>query len=131
MTPETATPKRECGACRSDFIADGHYARQLRKIRLLYRDRRDALVGALTGELGDLLAVAVPEAGLHPAAWFPSDKSARLVALPRSTSGLALAPMSRDSPRPLQRDGLLFGFASASPDALRAGVQALALALKQ
>src|SRR2546421_4631283 len=35
----------------ADFIAAGHFARHLRKMRVQYRERRDALVDALTREL--------------------------------------------------------------------------------
>ena len=44
--------------------------------------------------------------------------------------GLHMLPITQFSLRSLQRDGLLLGFASASPQELRAGVQTLALALQ-
>jgi hypothetical protein len=37
--------------------------------------------------------------------------------------------LAQSGQRTFQRDGLLFGFASSSPEELRAGVKALALAL--
>jgi GntR family transcriptional regulator/MocR family aminotransferase len=71
----------------------------------------------------------VPEAGMHLAAWLPEGISAQGVIQQASACGLHISPLSQFSLRPLQRDGLLFGFASASPDELRAGVKTLALAL--
>jgi GntR family transcriptional regulator/MocR family aminotransferase len=114
----------------ADFIAEGHLARHVRKMRLLYLERRNALVGALTQELGDMLDIVVPEAGLHLAAWLPSGLSAQAAIQQAEAMGLRLLPLSRFSLQPLQRDGLLFGFANASPDELRAGVKTLALALR-
>jgi GntR family transcriptional regulator/MocR family aminotransferase len=114
----------------ADFLAEGHFARHLRKMRLLYLERRNALVDALTRELGDLLDVTVPEAGLHLAAWLPSGMSAQIATQRAAAHGLHLLPISHFSLRPLQRDGVLLGFASASPQELRAGVQTLALALR-
>jgi GntR family transcriptional regulator / MocR family aminotransferase len=114
----------------ADFLAEGHFARHLRKMRLLYAERRNALVDALTRELGDLLDVTVPEAGLHLAAWLPSSMSAHAATQQAAAHGLHILPISHFSLRPLQRDGVLLGFASASPEELRAGVQTLALALR-
>jgi GntR family transcriptional regulator/MocR family aminotransferase len=114
----------------ADFLAEGHFARHLRKMRLLYLERRNALVDALARELGDLLDVTVPEAGLHLAVWLPSGMSAHTATQQAAAHGLHLLPISHFSLRPLQRDGVLLGFASASPEELRAGVQMLALALR-
>jgi DNA-binding transcriptional MocR family regulator len=49
----------------ADFISEGHFARHVRKMRLVYGERRDALVDGLTRELGGALDVTVPEAGIH------------------------------------------------------------------
>ncbi|GHO71489.1 hypothetical protein KSC_103810 [Ktedonobacter sp. SOSP1-52] len=46
----------------ADFIAEGHFARHLRKMRGLYRERRNALIEALTQEFGEMLDIIVPEA---------------------------------------------------------------------
>ena len=114
----------------ADFMAEGYFARHVRRMRLLYRERRNALVEALTRELGNRLDITVPEAGLHLVAWLPSGMSAQAAAHRAAAYGLHVLPISQFSLRPLQRDGLLLGFASASPQELRAGVQTLASALQ-
>ena len=114
----------------ADFMVEGYFARHVRRMRLLYRERRNALVDALTRELGDMLDVTVPEAGMHLVAWLPSGMSAQAAAQRAAASGLHMLPISHFSLRSLQRDGLLLGFASASPQELRAGAQTLALALQ-
>ena len=114
----------------TDFIVEGHYARHLRKMRVLYLERRNALVDALTRELGDTLEVSIPEAGLHLVAWLPSGKSAQVAAHRAEAAGLHIQPIAQSNLRPLQRDGLLFGFATASPEESRKGVKTLALALQ-
>jgi GntR family transcriptional regulator/MocR family aminotransferase len=113
----------------ADFIAEGHFARYVRRMRPLYQARRDALVEALRRELGGLLEVVVPQAGLNLAAWLPAGPCGRAVAACVVEHGLALPTLSQFSVRPLERDGWLFGFAGASPEALRAGVRALARAV--
>jgi GntR family transcriptional regulator/MocR family aminotransferase len=113
----------------ADFITEGHFARHLRKMRGLYKERRDALVEALTQELGDIIEITVPDAGMHLVAWLPERMSAWDVARQASAHGLHILPLSPSSQSPLQHDGLLFGFASASPEELRAGVKTLAQVL--
>ena len=114
----------------ADFLVEGYFARYLRKMRQLYKERRDALVEALKRELGDQLDIAVPEAGMHLAAWLSSGMSTQAVVRRASESGLHLLPISAFSSRHLKRDGLVLGFANSSPQELRAGVHTLALVLK-
>ena len=114
----------------TDFLTEGYFARHIRRMRQVYKERRDALVDALTRELGTRLEVSVPEAGMHLAIWLPAGMSAQAVAERATASGLHLLPISAFSQRPLQRDGLVVGFATSSPQELRAGVHTLALVLK-
>src|SRR6266700_1781704 len=114
----------------ADFMAQGYFARHIRTMRQLYKERRNALVDALARELGTRLEVTVPEAGMHLVVWLPKGMSAQAVARRAAASGLHILPISHFSPRSLQRDGLVLGFASASPQELRAGVQMLSLALQ-
>lgn len=114
----------------ADFITEGHFARHLRKMRLLYAERRDALVNALERELGELLEVTAPEAGMHLIAQLALGVSGEMVVSRAAERGLRIQPVSRSSLRPLARDMLLFGFAADTPDELRAGAHALAQALR-
>lgn len=114
----------------ADFIAEGHFARHLRRMRLLYQERRDALAEALLRDLDDLLEVGASEAGMHLVAWLPVGMSARTVARQASTRDLSLLPIIASDPQESGREGLLLGFASDSPDALRVGVHALAGVLR-
>lgn len=114
----------------ADFIAEGHFARHLRKMRLLYLERRNALVKSLTRELGDILDVTVPEAGMHLVAWLPPGVSARAVADLAAARGLHISFITESSLRAQPREGLLLGFASAASEELQAGVKNLALALR-
>ncbi len=115
----------------ADFMTEGQYARYLRRMRPRYQARRDALVAALREELGDVLDVVVPQAGLNLAAWLPAGMDGQAVAGRVAAQGLILPTLSQFSQRPLERDGWVFGFAGASPDALRAGVRVLARAVRR
>ncbi len=114
----------------TDFLTEGHFARHLRKMRLLYLERRNVLVDALTRELGAMLDIGVPEAGMHLVVWLPDSIRAQTVADLVVAHGLYVQPISRFNLQPPQRDGLLLGFASATPQMLRAGVKTLAQVLR-
>ena len=114
----------------ADFMAEGQFARYVRKMRLLYLERRNALVAALSGGPAGILDVVVPEAGLHLAAWLQEGVSAQAVVEQAAVHGLNVSSLARYAERPLQRDGLMLGFACASPDELRAGVHTLERALR-
>ena len=50
----------------SEFLAGGHFARHLNKVRNAYRQRRDALVNALrSSHLADKINIVGDNAGLH------------------------------------------------------------------
>src|SRR5258708_34110186 len=56
----------------ADFMAEGYFARHVRRMRQLYKERRDALIDALTRERGTRLDITVPEPGMPPFVWLPS-----------------------------------------------------------
>lgn len=114
----------------ADFITEGHYARRLRRTRLLYLQRRDALYQALTETLGAKMEVDLPDAGMHLVAWLSDSLRAGDVANRAAAVGLSIMPIIGSEERPLPREGLLFGFAGAPPDELREGVRLLAKALR-
>jgi GntR family transcriptional regulator/MocR family aminotransferase len=118
------------------FMAEGHFAAHLRRMRRLYAARQEALLAAVARHLGGLLDVQPAAAGMHlvatPAAGLGIDDrtaSARAAAAgidaPALSSFLAAAA-------PAERDvqGLLLGFAAVPEDQVDAAVQRLAAALQ-
>jgi GntR family transcriptional regulator/MocR family aminotransferase len=114
----------------ADFVMRGELDRHLRRMRVLYRHRRDALV--------DALAVALPEAdvcgiaaGLHATVRLPDgdDEQACLAAARRR--GVELEVMARyrlqSQPHP---PTLVLGYAHLPEPTIRAGVVALADAIR-
>ncbi|GCE28844.1 GntR family transcriptional regulator [Dictyobacter alpinus] len=114
----------------TDFIVEGHFARYLRKMRAMYLERRNTLITALTQELGGLLEITTPEAGMHLVAWLPQDMSGEYIIKQTTQQGLPILSLSTYSLRPLQRDALVLGFATSTPKELQTGVQKLARALR-
>ncbi|GCE24254.1 MocR-like pyridoxine biosynthesis transcription factor PdxR [Dictyobacter kobayashii] len=115
----------------TDFIVEGHFARHLRKMRLLYLERRNTLVDALKQRLGDMLDVVVPEAGMHLVAWLPTGMDIGNVVQQAARHGLPITPVAQSSQEPAPRQGLVLGFASATPEELQADVKILARTLRE
>jgi GntR family transcriptional regulator/MocR family aminotransferase len=60
ICPPTAT-----AAALAEFIAQGHFARHLRRTAALYRERRSVLIEALHDAFGTRLKILGAEAGMH------------------------------------------------------------------
>lgn len=115
----------------ADFFAEGHFARYVRKMRGRYLERRNALVDAIRRELGSVLDVVAPEAGMHLVAWLPTGVDGQTITNAAAAYGLRILPVSRFCLNPPPRDGLVLGFAGNTPWQLRAGVHQLARAIRE
>jgi GntR family transcriptional regulator / MocR family aminotransferase len=93
------------------FIAEGHFERHLRRMRVLYRERRDALVDALRAELGDAVVVQGAEAGMQLVVWLPSGTDASDVQRRAAARGLDVIPVSAFAIDRVVRPGLVLGYA--------------------
>jgi GntR family transcriptional regulator/MocR family aminotransferase len=80
----------------AEFIGSGQFARHVRRMRRLYRQRRDALVAALGRHLGPVATVHGGQAGMHLALRLHdgrlSDTALSAAALER---GIVVPPLSR------------------------------------
>ncbi|HWC75023.1 MAG TPA: PLP-dependent aminotransferase family protein [Gemmatimonadales bacterium] len=115
----------------SDFIAEGHFARHLRRMRLLYAERREALLEALRSELGDDVEIVGSSAGLEVVAYLPPSVNDRAVAKLALPLGVELLPLSRYCIRPPARGGLVLGFAAVSAARSRKAAPLLRMAIDQ
>jgi GntR family transcriptional regulator/MocR family aminotransferase len=111
------------------FIAEGHLAQHVRRMRVLYRRRRTALLEALQREAADLFEIGASEAGLHLAVRFRDGRDDRAAAETARAAGLSVMPLSRYAiARPVS--GLVLGFAAFQEDELAAAVQRLVKTLR-
>jgi GntR family transcriptional regulator/MocR family aminotransferase len=115
----------------TDFIREGHYDRHLRRMRQLYRHRRDLLHRELRNHLGGLLDVCAPEIGTQLVGWLPPGIDDRRATALAAAVGIKVLPFSQFSLEPLQRGGLVFGFAGTDEETIQLGVRKLAGALAQ
>ena len=109
----------------ADFVTRGEFDRHLRRMRPVYRRRRDTLLAALARHLPWLEPAGV-SAGLHLVTWLPPhlDEAAVVGAARRAGVGLdAVGPYRITHPGP---GGLIFGYATVSERAITEGVARLA-----
>jgi GntR family transcriptional regulator/MocR family aminotransferase len=116
-------------AILAEFIAEGHLVQHIRRMRVLYRRRRAALLAAIERHAGDLLTPRLSEAGLHVAAEFRDGRDDRAAAEAARAAGLTVAPLSRYAVG-RRLSGLLLGFAAFPEAELETAVQRLAKALR-
>ncbi len=96
----------------ADFIREGHFARHIRRMRTLYRDRRSVLVESIRKEFGTTAQIIGAEAGLHLAVLFPELKSDVEVATKAARHEVWLWPLSPAYVSKRSRQGFILGFGS-------------------
>jgi GntR family transcriptional regulator/MocR family aminotransferase len=109
----------------ADLITRGEFDRHLRRMRPVYRRRRDALLAALGLRLPWLQPSGV-SAGLHLVTWLPPhlDEATVVDAAARAGVGIeGVGPYRISNPGP---GGLIFGYATVNEQAIAEGVDILA-----
>lgn len=116
-------------ATLADFIAEGHFARHIRRMRALYAERQAVLIDAVSHDLGGRLEIAPAETGMHLVAWLPKGMDDVAVSKKAAAHQVETAPLSSYSLSPLKRGALLLGYGGVNAMEIRAGVRRLAQAL--
>ena len=79
-------------AVLSDFIEDGHFARHIRRTRMLYAERQAALLDVAPRELAGRLDVPAAGAGMHLVGWLPPGIRDRAAAQAAARHGVMAPP---------------------------------------
>ena len=97
------------------FISEGHLAAHLRRTRLLYAGRREALLAAAERHLGGLLAIAPDPGGMHliakPVGALAKTFDDVAVTKEAAAAGLVVQPLSVCYAGRPKRHGLILGYA--------------------
>ncbi|GLZ60793.1 MULTISPECIES: MocR-like pyridoxine biosynthesis transcription factor PdxR [Micromonospora] len=114
----------------ADFLTRGEFDRHLRRMRPVYRRRRDALLAALRARLPELEPVGVA-AGQHVVAWLPQDLDEASVVAAAARRGLVVQGVSRYRVSPAGLGGLIFGYATLTERSIADGMEVLAAAIAE
>jgi GntR family transcriptional regulator / MocR family aminotransferase len=112
----------------ADFLSRGEFDRHLRRMRPIYRSRRDALLKALAQHLPGLEPAGIA-AGLHMVAWLPPDLDEATVIAAAAREGVAVAGVRPYRLSPAPRGGLIFGYSNLNERAIADGATRLARAI--
>src|SRR5262249_4595050 len=82
-------------AVAAEFLAEGHFAAHIRRMRALYREQRDALAQTLIRRAGEHLHVDVPDQGMHLIAYLKNGASDMQIEEEAKRAGIVLRAMSR------------------------------------
>lgn len=113
-------------AALSDFIRHGHFARHIRRMKVLYRERRTALIAAIDKHIGSRMHIVGADAGMHLVGLLPANVKDVAVAESAAAAGLSAIPLSSCYLKTPRRGGLILGYANTDAMQMRDSVQQLA-----
>jgi GntR family transcriptional regulator/MocR family aminotransferase len=117
-------------AVLTDFIREGHFARHIRRMRMLYMDRRKALINALHIQMGDMTEVIGAEAGMHLVALLPHGTNDVAVSRKAAEKGISAIPLSSCYLTPPARGGLILGYGGANARQIHDGIRKLRMSVQ-
>ncbi|GAC1439851.1 MAG: hypothetical protein NVSMB51_18300 [Solirubrobacteraceae bacterium] len=108
------------------FLAAGGYERQLERAGSFYRVRRDAMMAALTAEMGELASAAVPAGGGHLWVTLRRPTDERMLLARALSAGVAFVPGSAMTVERPRETHLRLSFGMLSEEQIADGVRRLA-----
>jgi GntR family transcriptional regulator/MocR family aminotransferase len=113
------------------FIAEGHLAHHVRKMRNVYRRRRQVLLDSFAQELGEWLDPIPSYYGMHIAAVARDAQDLDQVEKELLQSNVKIHAFSRYYLGPQTRKGLIFGYGAVDLPEMRQGLVSLRKALQK
>jgi GntR family transcriptional regulator/MocR family aminotransferase len=113
-----------------DFIADGHFARHLRRMRDVYAERLGALLEGAARLLGGRLDVTAVDVGLQTVGYLKGGVTGEAVARAAAERDVEVRPLARYVRTAAVPEGLQLGFAATDVAEIGRGVEALARAIE-
>jgi GntR family transcriptional regulator / MocR family aminotransferase len=117
-------------AVMTDFIREGHFARHIRRMRMLYMDRRRALIKAIQSHMGDLLEVIGDAAGMHLLALLPPGRNDLQVSRHAAQEHISVMPLSSCCLQPPARGGLILGYGGVNAHQIYDGIRRLRVSIE-
>ena len=118
-------------AILTEFIAERHLTRHIRRMRGIYEQRQQLLISEAKKHLEGRLEIAPSDAGMHIIGWLPEGVDDTAVARQAVEANLKITPLSPLCIKEKMRGGLILGYAAFDEKQIRAGVKKLARVLKE
>ena len=113
----------------ANFIHEGHFSRHIRRMRLLYRDRRNALMNGICSALGSRVEVTGEQAGMHLCVILEGIRD-REIADRAAHANLWLTPLSSSYVGKVSPQGLILGFGSTRTEEMPSAIAKLQAVLE-
>ena len=110
-------------AVLTEFIDNGHFLTHIRRMRLLYSERHEALVEAIHKDLDGMVNVSPAQAGMNVIGWLPQNNNDIEVRRKLNEQGVLVAPMSVQYNQCRPRQGLHLGFGCTPVEKVQPAVQ--------
>lgn len=109
------------------LIDDGDFARHVRRVNRIYRERHEIIARAVTGDFDDHLELLPSTTGLHVAALAKSASVAQIAAVARRAAGagVALQALSSFAVRGAGRPGIVLGYGTIHKRLITEGLRVL------
>lgn len=114
-------------AVLADFITQGHFARHIRRTRVLYAKRQALLIKHAARELPGVTIPPMP-AGMHVIAHLPPGSDDRAIATRAQAAGVETLPLSAFTIANPQPPALLLGYAATPDSQIIEGLRRLRMA---
>ena len=111
------------------FIREGHFARHIRRMRMLYMERRQMLAAEIRLQTSGRLEVIGAEAGMHLVALLPPGSDDVAISKKAAAHGVSATPLSTCYLQPHSRGGLILGYGGVDRRQIRAGIRKLSQCL--
>ena len=113
------------------FLAEGHMASHIRRLRSVYGARHDALVTAIRRHAGDSVTIAGEDAGLHLVLGLPPRTDDVALAHRIAARGVVTRPLSMYALRqPATRRGLVLGYGCVTEEEIEPAFAEVARVLR-
>ncbi len=110
-------------ATLADFIEQGHFARHVRRMRKLYRSRRETIVGELRKRFSDVLDILPNHAGMHVVAKGRTRAVERQIMTAATSAGVEFQDVSLYASDARRASGLILGFAAYDQNEISTAVR--------
>jgi GntR family transcriptional regulator/MocR family aminotransferase len=117
-------------AVLTDFIREGHFARHIRRMRMLYMQRRKALVNAILTHMQGMGELIGDDAGMHLVVLLPAWMDDVSVSKQAALNGISAMPLSSCYMKSPNRGGFILGYGGVSQRQIHDGLYKLSAIVK-